>query len=62
MLLVLFYFLCSLLIFIISVVFLRWVFEVDKIADYQRRQYMLLRQIAEKSGVETDLIREIDNL
>jgi hypothetical protein len=47
--------------FILSVLFVRWVFKINDMIAYQKRQYMILRQIAIKLGVDEILINDIDN-
>ena len=59
--LIIVYILCYLLLFLISVLIARWIFKINDIVDYQHKQYLLLRQIAYKLGVEEKHIAEIDN-
>jgi hypothetical protein len=46
--------------FVLSVLFVRWVFKINDIITYQKRQYMMLRQIARKLGVDEGIIKDID--
>jgi hypothetical protein len=46
--------------FVLSVLFVRWVFKINDIITYQKRQYMMLRQIAKKLGVDEGIIKDID--
>jgi len=48
--------------FIGGIFLTRWIFRIDILVEYQKKQYMILRQIAQRSGVDEELIEEIDNL
>ena len=47
--------------FIIGVLITRWIFKVDTIVEYQKKQYLMLKQLANKMGVGADSLLEIDN-
>lgn len=47
--------------FIVAVSIVRYMFNITDIADYQIKQYKILRQIAYKLEVDEDLILEIDD-
>lgn len=55
------YLLFSFLAFIISVAIVRWIFNISDFLRYQKQQYMMLRQIAHKLGVDQEYISEIDD-
>lgn len=46
--------------FIMCVLFVRWIFKIGSIVSYHKKQYLLLRQIAEKLGVDEMLLHDID--
>lgn len=48
------------IVFLISVFIIRAIFQIPTIVEYQKKQYMILRQIAHKLGVEEDKIQDID--
>jgi len=48
------------LMFLIGVYITRWIFKIEAIVEYQKKQYMILRQIANKLGVDEAIIKDID--
>jgi hypothetical protein len=48
------------LMFLVGVFITRWVFKIEVIVEYQKKQYMMLRQIAYKLGVDEEIIKDID--
>ncbi len=48
------------IMFLIGVYITRWIFKIEVIVEYQKKQYMILRQIANKLGVDEIIIKDID--
>jgi hypothetical protein len=55
------YLLVGFIFFIIGVLITRWIFKIDTIVDNQKKQYMMMRQVAKALNVEEDTILEIDD-
>ncbi len=56
------YLILSFIGFIVGVFITRWIFRIDTMVEYQKKQYMILREMARRNGVNENLIEEIDSL
>jgi hypothetical protein len=48
------------LMFLVGVFITRWVFRIELMVEYRKKQYQMLKQIAHKLGVDEDIIKNID--
>lgn len=47
-------------LFVIALIIIRLTFSVDAFLRYQRKQYLLSREIAKAMGVENEALKRID--
>ena len=56
------YFIFGLLFVVIIIFIIKWAFNIKGNSRLKQKQYLLLKQIAVKVGVDSDKISEIDSL